>query len=215
MPLAGMPADDHRYAMQALPILISTDEGHNNGSAFILMYNDGTWLCTAGHLPLLVRQPHKEWHKWPKSLLIPGATLPLFTKGPEIIPRFAYLDAGTHIADLLLLPLTADIAAKPELTPYTRFDFSHESSVHVGLPVTAFGYVRVGSTLSDEQKLEGMVSDLSPELVRFVAQPPAGFSGGPVVNSAGGLVGMNIGHEDGKAVAVSLAALRKAILQFS
>lgn len=190
--------------MQAIPVLFPTPHGHNNGSGFQVRSGGRHWLTTAAHLAHLIRQPHKDWLAWPQVIMTPGGEIPLFDK---LAPRFAYLDAGSTIADLLMLPLSRPLAG------YDEFEIAG-SAATVGERVTAFGYARMGSTLSRQQAAPGVIWGHRGELVLTTAAPPQGFSGGPLVTEAGRLVGMNIGTEEGVGVAVGLSPMARAIAGF-
>jgi hypothetical protein len=190
--------------MEAIPLLFPTPNGHNNGSGFLVFAAGRHWLATAAHLAHLLKQPHKNWQAWPQFVQVSGVEIPLFH---QLSPRFAYLDAGATIADLLMLPL-------PQPLPgYTIFDTALVV-LPTGEQVTAFGYVRLGSTLSNQLTVEGTILGIKGELVLSSAIPPEGFSGGPLVTSGGRLVGLNIGVEEGVGVSVGLGPIARAVACF-
>lgn len=192
--------------MQAIPILFAEPGGHFNGSAILVQRRFSHWLLTAGHLPLAMRQPHKNWDQWPDIAIVPDLHVPLFHASPRL-PRFLYLDCGSYIADIMIIPLSTSAATALQ-NHFTVFPLDLPSPPPpIGTAASAFGFVRQGSNLSDEQQVAGTVAGVTSELIQFSTLPPPGFSGGPLIQADNSLIGMTIGHDNGYGQVVSHKAI--------
>lgn len=177
------------------------------GSGFLVRVNGEVFLATVAHLGDAVLAPRSDWSLWADSIFLvdsaavdtgtgsytPIEVFPLFFEGykGKRIPRFKYFlrqeKPGT-IADIILLPLqdSARIVGM-----YHCFDLPADRGNHeYGSEVTQLGRRNEFPALSVAKHR----SHLSEGPVRLmIPETQEGDSGGPVINSDGLLVGMNVG----------------------
>lgn len=178
---------------------VGADGSYNIGAGFLATFANQTYLITVAHLATGQVSQSDDWGMWADEVhYAPSGqsaqVLPLFDLGSfgERRPRFKFLraeDAPNILMDVIMLPLQqADLLFEAA----DAFDLPREwAPTYVpGQDVHMVGYqpwpeVKVQSHLLIE-----------PGPVHLVHPPQTrGFSGGPVVDANGLLVGMPFGTE--------------------
>lgn len=177
------------------------------GSGFLVRINGEIFLVTVAHLGDHQLAPSADWSLWPDRIFLADtadvdeadglpkrvAPFDLFFEGHngKRVPRFKYLlrqERPGTIADIILLPLQSDDRI---VKMYSSFDLPADKGDHEpGAVVTQLGRRSEFPALSvTEHRLtlkDGPVRLMVPE-------GQAGDSGGPVIDSVGLLLGMNVG----------------------
>lgn len=175
------------------------------GSAAILKHGQSAWLLSAAHVPLN-QHPHHRWDEWPSEAHVYTTLenvypLPLFSSLPRE-PLFLHVRGDGIIADIMALPL--DASAQRELRDFRAFEVQDIAGVSDGDVIEAFGYPLTAPWPAEAvARIGAKVVAYDHMLIRFRPNAEKGFSGGPVLNDAGKLVGILIGHDDGLGAAVS------------
>lgn len=187
---------------RALPLKAASPDGdgsYNIGAGFLVMFDNQTYLITVAHLATGQLSQSDDWGKWADEVhYAPGGQsaniFPLFSVGSfgERRPRFKFLraeDVPNILMDVIMLPLEP---GDPTIEAAGVFDLPNEwaSTYTRGQDVYMVGcqpwpHVKVQSHSLTE-----------PGTVHLVEPPlTPGFSGGPVVDVAGLLVGMAFGTD--------------------
>ncbi|WP_160667949.1 hypothetical protein [Pseudarthrobacter sp. ATCC 49987] len=185
----------------------STADQWLHGSGFLARIHGSTFLVTVAHLGDCELAPRADWSLWPDSIFLADTVdvdeedgLPkrieefvLFIEGHKgkRVPRFKYRlrqERPGTIADIILLPLQSDDRI---VKMYSSFHLPVDKGDHQpGALVTQLGRRSEFPALSDTEHhstlLDGPVRLMVPE-------GQEGDSGGPVINSGGLLLGMNVG----------------------
>lgn len=186
----------------AIPLTAPTairDE-HSSGTGFVVQMNGQTYIATTAHLATGTEQISDDWSFWATEIIIWDAIghqcekFPLFDMNEEgkRNPRFRFLRAGDApevLVDAILLPLAAD---NPVVGRTAVFSLPAAAAIsQKDEIVTAVGYLQTPwpRLATGKHKVTG--ADIP--IVCISPAPVKGFSGGPVVNSSGQLVGMGFG----------------------
>ena len=177
-------------------------------SGFLVRIDGQIYLVTAAHLADYGNAPTGDWSKWSDTIYLVDeavgadgnferflASFDLFHEGTDgsRAPRFKFAwwqgDDPNAIMDIILLPLTADelIVEMYDIFELPRDRGNYEDSAPVtmlGRRVPGFPALSVGNHHLTTQRF--LVCHMMP-------QAQVGESGGPVISSAGLLLGMNFG----------------------
>ena len=177
------------------------------GSGFLVAVDGQLFLATVAHLADYDLAPRSEWQLWSSEIFLADtaeidsevglpkrlASFELFIEGHKgkRVPRFRYVlrqDRPGTIADIVLIPVQqGDLVTHT----YATFDLPQGKGDHQpGAVVTQLGRRSEFPALSVTEH----VSTDHAGPVRFMKpEGQEGDSGGPVLNAAGLLVGMNVG----------------------
>jgi hypothetical protein len=186
----------------AIPLSAPTaiHDHHSSGTGFVIQMNGQTYIATTAHLATDTESIPDDWSLWADEIIVWDAKgqqsekFPLFdlNEGGNRLPRFKFLrafDTPEVLVDAILLPLAAD---NPVVGRTTVFSLPAAGAIcQKDEIVTAVGYLQQPwpSLATGIHKVTGAdipIFSVSPA-------PVKGFSGGPVVNSSGQLVGMGFG----------------------
>jgi hypothetical protein len=190
----------------AIPLAIPLPGAIRAGSGFFARYAEIEWLMTAGHLPLMLAQPHSRWPEWPSLMTadVAGIRRPfsLFVDAAHSQPRFAYIGGGDEpIGDFLALPVPNGTAAACDaalLSIDAPPPLIGSAGIVIGYPTAISPW-----PASQAQEFPVKIGQTTPEITEYSPAAPSGTSGGPLIGPSGQLLGMTIGYDAcGKAVTV-------------
>lgn len=166
------------------------------GSGFLVEVDGETYLTTAAHLATGNPVITDKWESWDDELVLYSAAVerigryPLFDKSEDAArdPRFKFLRAQTRLVDMILLPLEP---GDPLLEAFDAFQLPSETApTSLNQSVTMVG-CKPWPTVNKQPHtlaLVGAIHHVSP-------QQEEGYSGCPVIDSDGCLVGMPFGGD--------------------
>lgn len=212
--------------VHAIPLhygdLAQPNSGVQIGSGFLAEFQDRLFLMSAAHIPFGAPSQTNDWRTWPAtvSVHIPGHHVPL-DLFDEIDgsrePKFGYhLDPdGVRLIDLMWIPLDQypDGFVEVLASTYHTFDLNEKISALHGERVTCFGYPSAGPwPFEKPSRAVGALSTADPLRFTASAKIKRGFSGGPVTNTSGQLVGMAFGSDDTESEAIAVIISRNGIV---
>ncbi|NYG16104.1 hypothetical protein BJ956_000623 [Arthrobacter psychrochitiniphilus] len=178
-----------------------------SGSGFLVRIDGQIYLTTAAHLCDFVLAPRSDWSLWPEHVSLvstshtgtgsgtpqPIESYPLFVlgHGNKLVPSFKYVlapDRTELVVDMILIPVQSDSLVA---STYKCFELPSSLGPHeTGEAAIQLGRRGDFPALSATHHLQtvgrGPVRHMYPK-----GQP--GDSGGPVIDSRGRLLGMNMG----------------------
>lgn len=189
----------------AIPVHASVDDGELVGTAFLGSVGGRLFIITAAHVPVGA-QPTNDWSRYARELKLilsegaARATLVLFFEDGQGCrePQFGYIGASSGaIADVMWYPLGGQNEAVRVLTAEYAVHAIPES--FTAAPVwTANGYPGSHQPWPPVlQTVTGRALGAVDDGHMFEALIPSepGFSGGPVIDPSGLLVGMIAGKD--------------------
>lgn len=186
----------------AIPLTAPTAilDQYASGTGLVVQMNDETYIATTAHLATGTESISDDWLLWAAEIITWDANgqqsekFALFEMNEEgkRTPRFKFLraaDTPEVLVDTILLPLAAD---NPVVGRTTVFSLpAAAANPQKDEIVTAVGYLQTPwpTLMIGKHKVTG--ADIP--VVCISPAPAKGFSGGPVVNSSGQLVGIGFG----------------------
>jgi hypothetical protein len=172
----------------------------NVGSGLLIQVASQIYLVTVAHLATGQVSQSDDWSLWADEVRYHGpdeeilATMSLFDVSAEgtRIPRFKYFrvaDKPGLLLDIILLPLSPDDPMSS--MSLTNFDLPNDIAPHIlGETLTMVG-CRPWPVIGTETHVLKLVA----AVLHVYPQQEKGYSGCPVVNSAGLLAGMAFGGD--------------------
>lgn len=214
----------------AIPILVRhSEERIGIGTGFLVDFEGGAYLVTAAHVPIGVNA-HARWDEWQSPVLLNVGpqeylkvdlfTVDTFGARRPVFIHTSVLPNG-KIGDVMAVLITPSDgvsnanSAHPLLSVYDAVPWRSWPPA-VGEHVTAHGYPDRGDSWPPAQSITeaGSVLRFEPGMIRAELDSESGFSGGPVVDEGGALVGMLIGSagdEEDAAAIVSELTIRELL----
>jgi hypothetical protein len=195
----------------AIPLAAPRGGDYLAGSGCLIDFENEKYLLTCAHIAFGQNGITTDWDRWSPLLgvLVDGVLEPIqlfdVTDGTST-PRFRYLAADSRAMDMMAVPLTALPAelASALLREYEVLEISGPERARSEASVSVHGYpvnAPDGSTWAwppPEQVEQGTVIETIGDGLAFEAWVTTreGYSGGPVLDSDGNLIGMLYGHRE-------------------
>jgi hypothetical protein len=182
-----------------------SDDRINVGTAFLATYLGADYLISAAHVPSGI-QPTTDWADWDRwmTLRTPEGEedVDLFSDNEDgtISPRFGFRvieDEAPRLNDVMWIPLAG---VERELRVRLARHFTRFSLIAIdngGTSITAHGFPDYVDSWPQLKTVTGRIARLNGLRYMTTLATSEGFSGGPVVDESGNLVGMTIGRSSG------------------
>lgn len=179
------------------------------GTGFYVRWRDQLWIATVAH-NMTGTVNFDDIPNWPETIYIakPEGLHPVTVfQGANRAPRFRterYDNGG--LADMLLIHLPAEDV----LADHRVFDVASDMTVQpvIGDPAYHHGFPVDNFDIAVPPRIhESRITTFAQHNLHFVTEATKGYSGGPVLDNRGRLLGFTVGSNDAVGIAGRTTAL--------